>query len=166
MARLTSRHPWPGSSPFLLVAAHRTFWRCPENYEHQVFRDVVKMVHLFGRHEQQRARLHRMIALADANRATAADRVIDLVLPMWRLVVDPTGGHDVEADAEQIAAQHLARIPVGRRPCLCGDVRQLRLLKLNLAVGAHLSGLASTSGFRGRTTRPATYPEATMLKNW
>lgn len=66
--------------------------RRPEHHEHQLFFDLVEMMGLLRRHEQERARLDRVVLTADSKLRPASNREVNLVLVVRLLTVRAAGG--------------------------------------------------------------------------
>src|SRR5438874_1538787 len=87
-----------------------------------------------GGHIQDRSLTRRMLDPAREKDGAAANRVVDLVLQVRRLVIDGAGRQRVETDAQEITAQHGGRVSLGRLPRECEHVLELRGLEYAPAV--------------------------------
>ena len=76
--------------------------RAKDDEQVQVSGDVVESMDRAGRNEDDVAGLDCCVVIGHAHPTPPRDDVIDLVLRVWRLVVDSAGREDVEARAEVI----------------------------------------------------------------
>src|SRR5207245_5222670 len=89
------------------MMTRRVVRRRPEDQHADLLVDVVvSMVHT-GRDKDQAAGFHWSILIRHANRTTAVDHVVDLVLFMWPLAVGRAGGPNRQADAELFRREHV-----------------------------------------------------------
>src|SRR5213596_3645703 len=87
--------------PLLVYHVRRSLrWR-EEDDQPQVLRDGMKPMRQSGRREYDAARLHRTVLVVNPKHGSAADDVVDLLLLVRLLRIDPTSREDIQAEAER-----------------------------------------------------------------
>src|SRR6266436_2838633 len=87
--------------PLLVYRLRRSLGRREDDENPQLLGDRMKSVGDSGRGEYDAARLHSALLVTNANRGSAADDIVDLILLVRLLRIHPASRKDIQAEAER-----------------------------------------------------------------